>query len=158
MYSRLAVYPEKCTGCRLCETVCALYHNGVVAPSLARVNVVKEEEKGEDVPVFCQQCTRPVCQEVCPAGAITLDQELGITVIDQERCLGCRMCLMACPLGGITVTPEGRMLKCDLCGGDPQCAKYCPAGAIKYLPLTRMAHEKRRQGVQKLLELREQAV
>ena len=43
----------------------------------------------------------------------------------------CKMCVNACPLGNISYSPIiQKVFKCDLCGGDPWCAKYCPTGAI----------------------------
>ena len=59
--------------------------------------------------------------------------ENGAVVINYKRCIGCRMCLNACPLGNITYHPEARrVFKCDLCDGDPKCARYCPGHAIVY--------------------------
>ena len=42
-----------------------------------------------------------------------------------EKCTGCKLCIKACPFGAIQVGPNREILKCDLCGGDPECVKYC---------------------------------
>jgi Fe-S-cluster-containing hydrogenase component 2 len=43
------------------------------------------------------------------------------------------MCVNACPLGNVTFSSATRQIvKCDLCDGDPQCAKYCPSGCLVY--------------------------
>jgi Fe-S-cluster-containing hydrogenase component 2 len=43
------------------------------------------------------------------------------------------MCVNACPLGNVSFSvPAGKIVKCDLCGGDPACAKYCPTGCLVY--------------------------
>ncbi len=67
----------------------------------------------------------------CPVEAITIDQGTGAKVVDDHRCVGCKVCTIACPYGTINYRPEhGKVSKCDLCGGDPQCAVACPTGAI----------------------------
>ena len=51
-----------------------------------------------------------------------------------DKCIGCKMCMNACPLGNISFHPTLRkVFKCDLCGGDPECAKFCPSGAIQFV-------------------------
>jgi len=65
--------------------------------------------------------------------------------IDEQRCIGCKKCMEACPFGMITIHPEGnRMLKCDLCDGQPQCVRFCETRALQFLPINRMAYEKQR--------------
>jgi molybdopterin-containing oxidoreductase family iron-sulfur binding subunit len=50
------------------------------------------------LPVLCNQCEEPSCQEVCPTGAtITLPE--GIVIVEQDKCMGCKYCMMACPYG-----------------------------------------------------------
>ena len=48
------------------------------------------------VPMTCQQCQNPPCANVCPVGA-TFSTPEGIVLIDQQRCIGCRLCMEACP-------------------------------------------------------------
>ena len=143
---------DKCTGCKVCETVCTLSHEGFVAPKEARISIIKEEGAGVDIPMVCQQCERSLCLEVCPSMAATRNEQTGAVQIEENRCLGCGMCVMACPIGGITVTQNKKMKKCDLCQGEPMCAAYCPSGAIEYLPLTKVTEHKRRKAVAKMLK------
>jgi Fe-S-cluster-containing dehydrogenase component len=91
---------------------------------------------------------------VCPAGAISRSEATGALEIDQERCVGCKMCLMACPFGAPVVLPAtGKMTKCDLCQGDPECVKFCPEGALEYAEADRAAADKRRAVARKLMDV-----
>ena len=127
-----------CAGCRICEIVCTLSHEGEIQPSLARNIVHKDIQTGDLTHVlYCQQCDDPKCLKACPTGALHVDPETGARVIDQDVCIGCQTCLNACiyAQGGqgesrIKFNPEtNTCFKCDLCGGDPLCVKYCPIGA-----------------------------
>jgi Fe-S-cluster-containing dehydrogenase component len=71
--------------------------------------------------------------EVCPSGAIIRDGETGAVVIVSARCVGCKMCMLACPFGQIYFnTREKVSSKCDLCDGDPNCVKHCISGALQF--------------------------
>jgi Fe-S-cluster-containing hydrogenase component 2 len=71
---------------------------------------------------------------VCPKEAIFADDELSRIMIDYDKCIGCRMCVAACPFGAMEFDAEiKRVVKCDLCDGDPMCAKLCAYGAIRYV-------------------------
>lgn len=79
----------------------------------------------------CNQCSEPACLEVCPTGAITKSEADGIVRIKETKCLGCGLCDLACPYGGIDFHPGSKKAsKCDLCDGDPQCLSACPTKAI----------------------------
>jgi Fe-S-cluster-containing dehydrogenase component len=112
------------------------------------------------MPVPCQQCQNPPCTNVCPVGA-TFSTPEGPVLIDQDRCIGCRICMAACPYdrrffnwGEPPIPPEalladyspehqiparaGTVMKCDFCpdvmraGKLPYCAQACPNSAIYY--------------------------
>lgn len=144
------VDPNKCSGCRTCELICSWSHNqGVVRPSLSRVQVLKKEDLAINTPMFCLQCELAFCKEVCPVHAISKDKNTGALMINQDTCIGCRACLMVCPFGAIGQDPETRiMLKCDLCGGDPKCVQWCPNEAIQYEEAQVLASSKQRQMVE----------
>ncbi|UCD58886.1 MAG: 4Fe-4S binding protein, partial [Candidatus Hydrogenedentota bacterium] len=61
----------------------------------------------------------------CPAEAMSRDERTGAVVIDEQKCTLCLECVGACQYGAINVSPDGAVLKCDLCGGTPVCVWYC---------------------------------
>lgn len=128
----LTLAPEKCTGCRTCELACSFQHEQEFRPSSSRVSVFTWESVGISVPMMCLQCDSAACMKVCPVGAIS-KSETGAMVINQSRCIQCKMCITACPFGNTTYDQVScKIMKCDLCDGDPACARFCPSGAITY--------------------------
>jgi len=131
---------NKCTGCMACTLACSSARFGVFGPAYSRMKILKFEKSGVDCPMFCQQCETPRCMEACPKGAIVRAEKTQIVVIDEIKCDGCGICMVACPYAAIWVHPETvslkkgrRMLKCDLCGGDPKCVAWCETKAIQYI-------------------------
>ncbi len=127
----LEIHAEKCTGCRICENFCSFHHEGAVWPERARITIVAQSDEGPFAPTVCRQCEDAPCAVVCPVGAITLNEHTGAWVVDVEECIGCGDCVEACPYETIFLDEElGVSLKCNLCGGEPECAAMCPSGAI----------------------------
>lgn len=122
-----------CTGCRACEVRCSFKHHQECNPAKSRIRVVKFDRAGVSAPLFCLNCEEAVCQQVCPTQAIRRDPKTDALVLDPDRCVGCRACTMACPFSGLQVLADRKVVKCDLCGGDPYCVKYCETGAIQYV-------------------------
>lgn len=142
---------QKCTGCRLCELVCSVMHDGVSNPARSRIKVMKWESEGLYIPMSCQQCEDAPCMNVCPVKAISRDEDLGFVIIDYDVCIGCRTCVAVCPFGAMSYNIiDKKVFKCDLCGGDPQCVRFCAEKAIDYVDADVVSIMKQRQAAQKL--------
>ncbi len=140
--------PSLCTGCRQCEIVCSYAHEGLYWPAASRVKLVKFEEICESYPVACAYCDKPPCEEACPTGAMTHDRATGFARVIDRKCIGCKECVKACPLGAIELHPRTKIPhRCDLCSGEPECLKVCTAGAIRYEPLASATARRRRTRV-----------
>jgi len=147
----LKIDPSKCTGCRLCEQICSVVHEGSVNPYRARIKVVRWEMEGVVLPMVCQQCDDPPCLNVCPVSAIYKDVNSGVVSINYDRCIGCRMCMVACPFGAMGYDwVDKKVIKCDLCDGDPQCVRFCDPKAIDFVPKTETRADKQRDSAEKL--------
>lgn len=87
------------------------------------------------VPKLCNQCENPPCVQVCPVGA-TFETDDGVVLVDENRCIGCRYCIQACPYGARYLNPETETAdKCTFCyhritkGLLPACVEVCPTQA-----------------------------
>lgn len=127
----LVVDPLRCSGCRTCESACSLIHFGESGSSKSVIRVIAFKHEAFFYPHVCHQCKRPYCAEACPVDALQRNSETGIVELDKEKCIGCKLCLEACPFGAMTIMDDGLAAKCDLCGGDPECVKFCDYGAIR---------------------------
>lgn len=144
---------EKCTGCQSCSVACSLKRERVCNPLLGRIQVARREAEGIHVPVVCRQCEDAPCQRVCPVNALPRDSVTQVIEVDYDRCIGCRMCVLACPFGAMLVNHQTlKIAKCDHCQGDPLCVKVCQNQAITYVPLTTALWAKRMAGSQKLMD------
>jgi carbon-monoxide dehydrogenase iron sulfur subunit len=122
---------------------CSERHERRFQPSKARIQVLSFDETVQDVPLVCQQCADAPCLEACPEEAISRDTKTDAVVVDQDLCIQCGSCVSACVIGMDAVASEQKLairldedtqfpLKCDLCGGDPQCVKFCPTEALVF--------------------------
>lgn len=161
---------SKCIGCRTCEVACAVAHQPeqdcaalTSQTFLPRIHVVK----GVNISTAtaCRQCEDAPCANVCPNGAIA--RENGFVHVMQERCIGCKTCVVACPYGAMEVVvrpvvrtsgfgmqvkmEKAEANKCDLCHtrtDGPACVASCPTAALVCIDreaLKQLNIEKRRR-------------
>lgn len=103
---------KRCVGCHTCSVACRFANN---LPAGTWWNHVYTEGGSQPdtafgefpnlsinwLPVTCQHCDDPACVKVCPVGATYKDPETGIVRQDYDKCIGCRMCMAACPYPGV---------------------------------------------------------
>lgn len=148
---------DKCVGCRTCEVTCSLKNTGQSNPTRSRIRVIRYEKLGHFhnyIPMVCQQCSEPLCMDACPVNALSRNNETGAVVVDEDNCIGCRVCTMVCPIGGVSIDPVTKIaVKCDLCGGDPECVKVCDQEALRLVSRDVMDLQMKRQKSLKISEL-----
>jgi len=119
---------SKCTGCRRCEIVCSLHHEGRIWPEASRIRVFMLVP-GIEIPHLCTQCPDYPCVEACPFDALSVDEKTEAVIVDKEKCTGCGKCVEACPGKIPYMHPaENYAVICDLCGGKPKCVEACAEG------------------------------
>ena len=157
----LVIDLDTCVGCHACATACKEWNaSGHMAPLtdfdpygaepdgvwFNRVHgfEVGEGAAGQTVhfPRSCLHCAEPACVTVCPTGASYKRAEDGIVLVNEDLCIGCKLCSWACPYGAREFdSAVGVMKKCTLCidriynenlderDRIPACVQVCPVGA-----------------------------
>jgi sulfite dehydrogenase (quinone) subunit SoeB len=157
----LVIDLDICVGCHACAVNCKEWNTGGVAAPLTDLapygvdpngvwfNRVHTYEVGEGstgrtvhFPRSCLHCAEPACVTVCPTGASFKRGEDGIVLVNEDLCIGCKLCSWACPYGAREFDEEaGVMKKCTLCidriynesfapeDRVPACVATCPASA-----------------------------
>ena len=136
-HKALYIDSEKCTSCLQCEMACSFENEGNFNPARSRIKIFEFEHGRYAIPYACTQCDEAWCMKACPVtGALTRNPETNAVEVNEATCVGCKVCTNACPYGTINFQPvSGKVIKCDLCGGDPACAKACPTEAITYIEI-----------------------
>jgi Fe-S-cluster-containing hydrogenase component 2 len=130
----LVINSKKCTGCRSCELACSFEHYKEFSYELSAIKVLKFEERARSYPLLCLHCENPPCVDVCPTNALLQEDGNGMVVLNEEECNLCGRCIEACPFEVIFFNSQRKkVIKCDLCTGDPACAKVCAPEAIEWV-------------------------
>ncbi|MCD6088310.1 4Fe-4S dicluster domain-containing protein [Candidatus Bathyarchaeota archaeon] len=125
----------RCSGCRRCEIVCSLHHEGKIWPEASRIRVFMLVP-GVEIPHLCVQCSDYPCVDSCPVNALSVDKRTGAVIVDREKCTACGECIDACPGKIPYIHPaENYAVICDLCGGDPKCVEACREGGWNALEI-----------------------
>lgn len=168
MHYGMAIDTKRCIGCHTCAVRCKMsnnlpndvWWNRVLTDGGDAIDTAAGEYPHslsmDFYPVACQHCENPACVRVCPVGATWKDPETGIVHQDTTKCIGCRMCVAACPYTGVrsfmweepkyaiehavgdAEAPEHTMHtveKCTMCsqkiarGEQPACISVCSSHA-----------------------------
>jgi molybdopterin-containing oxidoreductase family iron-sulfur binding subunit len=152
----------RCNNARKCVTACQKMHHLPDDKEWLVVLMMRESDKEPPFwfPKTCFHCDNPPCVKVCPVSA-TFKRNDGLVLIDNERCIGCKFCMAACPystrvfnwdepeqseeIANMEHSPEtslpreiGTVEKCDFCpdmlraGKLPDCVTACPNGAFYF--------------------------
>lgn len=160
----MAINLFRCIGCNTCVNACKMQNSVPMGMHWNRVLTegceVFDGAEGTYpnltrtyIPLACQHCENPACLRVCPTGA-TYKDDKGRVEIDYDKCIGCRMCIAACPYTGVRSfnweepkyaigqdmgdadVPKHQkhtVEKCTMCwhrlakGKQPACVEVCPA-------------------------------
>ena len=101
----MVIKTSRCIGCDACTISCKTFNK--LGPNVVYRKVHKFEvgeypsAKRRSIPTLCNHCENAACEKVCPTGA-TYKDEKGRVQVDQDKCIGCRMCIGACPYGART--------------------------------------------------------
>jgi Fe-S-cluster-containing dehydrogenase component len=151
---------SRCRNARKCIKVCEHHHQ--ITPDRPYIKVLRMQDNKDSAPYWmpkkCFHCDNPPCVKVCPVAA-TYKRSDGLVLIDNERCIGCRFCMAACPYSARVFnwgepkaqetehhySPEtsipsqvGTVEKCDFCpdmlrqNKVPHCITGCPNGALYF--------------------------
>jgi Fe-S-cluster-containing dehydrogenase component len=157
----LVIDLDTCVGCQACVTNCKEWNTGGHMAPLTDINpygadadgvwfnrvhtyehVCADSSRTVHFPRSCLHCAEPSCVTVCPTGASYKRASDGIVLVDEDKCIGCKLCSWACPYGARDFdVAVGVMKKCTLCidriyndnlpedDRVPACVAACPTGA-----------------------------
>ena len=103
----MGINTHRCLGCQACTLACKtqnavpgdMFWNRVLTEGSDKLDVAVGDYPRltrKYLPLACQHCENPACLKVCPTGA-TYKDDKGRVEIDYDKCIGCRMCMAACP-------------------------------------------------------------
>ena len=115
----LGIDSEICSECKIYVTASSFVpENGGINPELPMIKIKNNGQKGIYIPVICRFCENAPCLDACPLHALFPNEKTGVTMVDNDECIGCGLCIDACQFGAIKLHPEKNIavLVCDLCG------------------------------------------
>ena len=137
----MMIRQNRCIDCERCMEACIITND--VPEYGYRTMILQRDvpdaigQKREFIPVLCNQCNNPPCVRACPVKATYKDKQNGIVMVNYKKCIGCKVCVMACPYNARYFNEEKHSIdKCNFCfdtrlsKGEKltACAAACPAG------------------------------
>ena len=135
-----AIDNRKCIGCHACTVACKSEHDIPVGVNRTHVKYIETGEYPKSNREFsvhrCNHCEDAPCTTICPTTAL-FTRDDGIVDFDDDRCIGCKSCMQACPYDALYINPDsGTAAKCNYCAHriensyEPACVIVCPVEAI----------------------------
>ena len=153
---------SRCSGCMACIVACQ-DENDLPGGGLFFRHVTKLEHGRHPtvnisfLSLSCLHCGDAPCLMACPSGAMRKREEDGIVDVDQDLCVGCHSCALACPFGAPQFPDSGKMAKCHFClhriehGLEPACVRVCPTRALGFGPMEQLSQEKAEKASRSIL-------
>jgi len=160
----LVIDLDKCIGCYSCEVACKQENDLPLGVRWLRVltigpRKINGELHMDFIPTMCLHCNDPYCSYLCPTNAI-IKREDGVVLLDENKCIGCKLCVYACPYGLMHFNHDRNVAgKCNMCfsrmnyGLEPSCVQHCIGGALQILDIERakkVAEGRNRAGTEKV--------
>lgn len=136
---------KSCSGCHTCQIACKDKNDLDVGPLFRRVRTFETGDYPNPgyyhFSSTCNHCENPACTRACPTGAMYKNED-GIVLHNDDQCVGCRACVMACPYDVPQYIDELRIVqKCNMCvdyieqGQNPVCVDACTQCVLEWGPL-----------------------
>ncbi len=131
---------RKCIGCHACTVACKSEHEVPIGVDRTWVKYIEKGEFPNTRRMFtvmrCNHCEYAPCVTICPVTALYKRAD-GVVDFNNERCIGCKACMQACPYDALYIDPASNTAaKCNFCthrlevGLEPSCVVVCPERAI----------------------------
>ena len=136
---------DRCIACLSCQRACQFQQADRNSGWAPNIFIHVDMDRRIIYTGTCLQCETAPCMDVCPVSALTRDPVTAAVIVDKKTCLGCGLCVAACPFGYMQLDEPLRIAtKCDLCGGDPRCVQMCMARALHFGSINSLAELKRK--------------
>ena len=129
-----------CIGCHACTVACKSEHDIPIGVNRTHVKYIEKGTYPDSTREFsvhrCNHCEDSPCTTICPTTAL-FNRSDGIVDFDNDRCIGCKSCMQACPYDALYIDPDnGTAAKCNYCAHriehsyEPACVIVCPTESI----------------------------
>ena len=131
---------QTCIGCHACTVACKSEHDVPIGVNRTHVKYIEKGTFPDSTREFsvhrCNHCEDSPCTKICPTTALFTRSD-GIVDFDDDRFIGCKSCMQACPYDALYIDPDkGTAAKCNYCAHriehsyEPACVIVCPTESI----------------------------
>jgi carbon-monoxide dehydrogenase iron sulfur subunit len=140
---KIMMINDKCDNCGDCVKACMELYG------VSRISILEYEDNY--LPIVCQHCSSAPCMQVCPVNAIEFRGD--VVYLDDEKCIGCGLCALACPFGAIVMADKAH--KCVLCieKDEPACVKACSKRCLEAISVEDAIWDKKLKNIENFAKL-----